>query len=354
MSGKVLLRNVGGNSTYAHNLYSGLAQSGVETLALSSPVRPSGRLGSLADAATDGFGWPLTVTADKADLLHFPADTGALVSGRVPMVATVHGMASLHVPGVRKPMAELVWRSRVGRLISKSAAVITVSHSSARDLSAHFGIAATRLHVIPHGVDHERFHPSSEDDAALLSPLGLPERFVCYLGNLDPRKNLPALLQAFDRPELSALGVPLVVAGGAAWDSAPILAAISGRPHVRYLGRISAELVAPLLRAATLFAFPSRYEGFGLPVLEAMACGTPVVTSDRGSLPEVTGDAALTVSDLSAPVLARALISVLSDEHAANELRERGLINARRFHWKQSVEQHHALFSDLVHQANRS
>lgn len=354
VSGKVLTRNVGGNSTYAQNLYAGLAAAGVETRVLRPPARLPAKLRSVIDATADGFLWPLATGSDDADLLHFPADTGALVAGRVPIVSTVHGMASLHVEAVRKPMAEVAWRTRVGRLIDKSAAVITVSHSSARDLANRFGVEAARLHVIPHGVDHDRFHSDSIRDMHLLASLGLPERFVCYLGNLDPRKNIPALVEAFTVRELSVLGIPLVIAGGTAWDSEPILTAIKASPHVVYLGRIAADLVAPLLRAATVFAFPSRYEGFGLPVLEAMACGTPVVTSDRGSLPEVTGDAAMVTGDLSASGIAKAIHSVLTDDLAAAQLRERGLTNAQRFNWKRSIDHHLNLFTDLARRTHQA
>jgi glycosyltransferase involved in cell wall biosynthesis len=217
--------------------------------------------------------------------------------------------------------------------------VITVSEFSARELHRAFGVPDDRIHVIPHGIDTDRFHPATDGDAELIGPLGLPERFVLFLGSLDPRKNIPLLAEA-----TAELGVELVLAGVPCVGSEQIRG-----PHVRSLGPVGSELVAPLLRIAAVLAFPSSHEGFGLPVVEAMACGTPVVISDRGALPEVAGGAAEVVTDLTGPrELAAALHAVLSDDGHAGDLRERGLVNAARYRWERSALSHRDVFAGLA------
>ncbi|MEV5706128.1 glycosyltransferase family 1 protein [Actinoallomurus sp. NPDC052274] len=349
LTGKVLSRNVGGNTTYTERLYHHLADVGVTADVLLPPG--DGRSGvarALAYAAAEGVVWPRTVDDRHADLLHYPGDTGALVRARVPVVATVHGVPSVRVPGLRRAVWERTWRLRVARLTEVAAAVITVSANSAREIGREFGVPEERLHVVPHGIDTGRFHPDRRADAPLLAPLRLPERFVLHLGNLDPRKNIPALVEAVGRPEISRLGVRLVVAGGPFRGSEPIERLLAVTPHVRYLGQVPAELVAPLMRAASVFALPSSHEGFGLPVVEAMACGTPVVTSDRGALPEVTGGAAHVVTDLGPASIAAALREVLTDDGLTARLRARGEANARRYAWTECARRHLEIFSGLV------
>jgi glycosyltransferase involved in cell wall biosynthesis len=348
LTGKVLRRNVGGNTTYAENLYRWLGRLGVEhTLLIPRGDRLRGPTRQLCYATAEGLVWPRTVDDQNADLLHFPADTGALTRGRVPIVATVHGVPQ-HVPGIRRALWERTWRTRVACLTRAADAVVTVSANSAREIERAFGVPERRLHVVPHGVDTDRFHPDGSADAPLLAQLRLPERFILYLGNLDPRKNIPALVEAVGRPEIAGLDVPLVVAGGPFLGSEPIERLLAASPHVRYLGQIPAAMVGPLLRAAAVFVLPSSHEGFGLPVVEAMACGTPVIASDRGALPEVAGNAAHLLSDLGAASIAVALREVLTDGTAAEELRARGLANAQRFTWSESARRHLEIFTGLL------
>ncbi|GAA2885150.1 hypothetical protein GCM10010517_48720 [Streptosporangium fragile] len=342
MSGKVLRRNVGGNTSYTRTLYASLTAFGIEHEAL---VPPGDGLGGaarqLAYAVADGLLWP--ARPGRADLLHFPADTGALVGSRVPIAATVHGVEDAPVPGLARALWKRTWMARVGRLTRVADAVITVSRHSAGEIGRAFGVPAARLHVIPHGLDAGRFHSRDDGDAALLAPLGLPDRFVLYLGNLDPRKNVTALVEATAR-----LGIPLVAAGGGFLGSGQVERVLAEAPHARYLGQVPHELVAPLMRAAAVFAFPSGHEGFGMPVLEAMACGTPVVTSDRAALPEVAGDAAVLVSDLDARGIAAGLRSVLSDGAAAADLRARGIARSALFSWEESARRHAEVFTALA------
>jgi glycosyltransferase involved in cell wall biosynthesis len=341
VSAKVLRRNVGGNTSYTRTLYAWLARLGVEHEPLVPPGdRLRGGVRQVAYAMADGLVWPLR--PGEVDLLHYPADTGALVGSRVPIAATVHGVEDAPVPGMLRALWKRSWLARVGRLTRVAGAVITVSRHSADEIMRAFHVPAKRLHVIPHGVDANRFHVRDDGDAALLTQLGLPGDFVLYLGNLDPRKNVTALVEA-----TASLAVPLVVAGGGFLGSGPVERTVAEASHVRYLGQVPHELVAPLMRAATVFAFPSGHEGFGMPVLEAMACGTPVVASDRAALPEVAGDAAVLVSDLDAEGIATGLRQVL-DGGSAAELSTRGVARAAGFSWEESARRHAEVFTSLI------
>ncbi|MFI6517247.1 glycosyltransferase family 4 protein [Spirillospora sp. NPDC050679] len=357
VSGSVLDRDVGGTA-YARALYERLRPLGVQA----GPMVPPGGRGpvrALAYALADGLVWPRTATAD---LLHYPAGTGALIPARVPVAATVHGLvphdrpaygpvlnalvpyglAPRRAAGSRRALGERLWLRRVGGVTRVADAVITVSEFSAGEIHRTFGVPARRLHVIPHGVDTGRFHPGGDGDAALLGPLALPPRFVLFLGTSAPCRNVPLLVEATAR-----LGVPLVAAGAAdARDRAAVRALAA--PHVRRLGRVPEGLVAPLLRAAAVLALPSSREGSGLPVLEAMACGTPAVVSDRGALPEIAGGAAQVVRSLTVAGLAAALAEVLEDESYAIGLREQGFGHVRRFTWDAAARRHLEVFRDLV------
>lgn len=349
VSDKAFQSNLGGNTSYTRSVYSTLGHLGVSAQLLSPPW-PSlkGVPRKIAYTFTESLLWPRSRICDRVDLIHYPTDTGAIVRGRVPIVATVHGVENAPVPGMRRALWKQVWLTRVGRLLSIADAAITVSESSAREIEATFGYPVDRLTVIPHGVDHSRFHPSAESDAAVLEQLQLPERFIFYLGNLDPRKNAHLLAQAIDLPALRELNVPLIVAGGSFLGSEALERSLRNHPGVRHLGQVPDAWVAPLMRAASVYVLPSSHEGFGMPVLEAMACGTPVVVSKRAALPEVAGDAGVMVNDLSADVIAKALHSVLTDGTYAAELRQRGLARASRYTWQASAERHLEVFHSVA------
>lgn len=346
VSGRVLDRQVGGNTRYARTIYSGLPDHGVDHEIGRAPGAGS-RLRSAAYAVWEGLVLPNS-SPRGVDVIHYPADTGALVRGRLPVVSTIHGLATLHIDNVRKPAADKLWKTRVSRLAEVSDRIITVSESSARDIASVAPGASAKIVTIPHGIDHERFQPAPQSgDRSEREALGIEGEYFLYLGNLDPRKNIVELCRAAESVFRST-GVPLYVAGAPAWESDEILQAVRETSGVIYLGRVSEEAMLPLLRGATAFCFPSRYEGFGFPVVEAMACGTPVVCSDRGSLAEVAADAALVLEGLDSASIARSMLRVLSESGLAEDLRERGLKNAQRFQWDRSIAQHAAIFQEVA------
>lgn len=340
VAGKVLDRNVGGNSRYADGLYSELRRAGIHVNVLRTRSRLTYRL-------FETFVWPLTMSL--GDVLHYPADTGPIVASRIPSVGTVHGVAALHTTGVRSPRAEALWLWRTGRLVEIADHVITVSESSRSDILRAFDCEPGKITVIPHGIDHNRFRPagSKDDDKAALKHLKLPEGYVLHVGNIEPRKNVTALVAA-SREIHAATGCLTVIAGAPAWDSADILAEIEAARYVRYLGRVSEEVMVPLLRRAAVFCFPSLYEGFGFPVLEAMACGTPVVCSNRGSLPEVAGTAAAMLDSTDGPCIAERVSQLLQDSSARTRLSSLGFEQALKYSWSRSASEHLKIFSQVA------
>lgn len=350
VSGRVYDHHVGGNTRYVRELSSRLVSHDVDYL----PLRPAFRFSLGPPGLQYAFAetqWAVRPPADlDLDLVHFPADTGPLWSRKaIATAVTVHGVASLHLQAVRTPTQERSWRTRVAAAVRNARRVITVSQSSARDVSEVFGIARDSIAVIPHGIDHDRFTPvTARTDQSLVGAFDLPDEFVLYVGNLDPRKNLVALCAAINSLNEAGRNIPLVVAGKAAWNAAPILDAIHQSSHVHYLGPIPEEALAPLLRRASLFAFPSLYEGFGFPVLEAMACGTPVVTSSRGSLSDVAGEAAIIVDPTDISDIARGINTLWESPTARSDFRERGIENASTYSWDASARIHAEVFRECL------
>lgn len=256
----------------------------------------------------------------------------------VPTVWTFHDLIPVLFSHMASLRTRLVfdWATRLA--LRTAAHKIAVSHAAKADLASHYPVDPAQITVAPHGVD-ERFHPQpAATTATLRQRLGLPETFVLYLGSNKPHKNLPALVTAYAR--LPASAPPLVIAG--AWDTryseAQDLAATSGiQSNTRFLGPIDDADLPALYAAATAFVFPSHYEGFGLPVLEAMACGTPVACSNVSSLPEVAGDAALVFDPADTVAMAQTIARLLDEPSLRYDLRSRGLAQAARFAWEQTA-----------------
>ena len=259
------------------------------------------------------------------------------------MVVTVHDLAFRLFPETA-PHGTRSWLARIERTLAKASRIIAVSESTRRDLLELYDVDPGLVSVIPLGVDRARFRPSGRDAIDLVrSRFGLNGPYLLYLGGIEPRKNLQSVLVAFAR-----LGpdVRLVIAGsGVEWNpEGPVLLqkALDSLPpearrRVVRTGYVSEGDKVALLSGAGALVYPSLYEGFGLPVLEAMACGTPVVTSDRSSLPEVAGEGALYVDPGDPEAIAAAIERVLSDGQLRTRLRETGMEQAARFTWEETA-----------------
>lgn len=335
MPGRILEREVGGNTTYTRQIAERLRRQGHEVKAM--PYAKSAPLTAVFETMVG-----LASTKRSADILHYTADTGPFLGTRLPTLVTVHGIASRHTQVARTSAQDRVWRKRVQHAIDAADRVITVSKSSANDIEAEFSIDPSRLSVIPHGIDH--IGSTSGEVSSRVHELIDGAPFLLYLGNIEPRKNLDQLVEAvgFD------LHAPrLVIAGRPAWNFESTMAQIAEAPNVTYLGYVSDAERAILLERCLLFLFPSHYEGFGLPVLEAMSHGAPVLCSNRGSLAEVGGPA-FRLDSLHSRDIRRRIDEVLADDAALAEAREAGPAWSSRYTWASSALAHEQLYKELL------
>ena len=289
------------------------------------------------------------MAARPPDLLFVPAHVLPLIHPRRSVV-TVHDLGYLYYPEAHTQFqnAYLRWSTRYN---ARSAArVLADSQATCDDLVRHYHIPPDKIVVVYPGRD-EDLAPVTDPAAlsAIRARYGLAGRYLLHVGTLQPRKNLIRLLHAFASLLASDAKPPtpdlqLVITGKKGWLYDHLLAEIhklglAAEGRVVLTGYVSDADLPALLSGALAFVFPSLYEGFGLPVIEAMSCGTPVVCSNVSSLPEVAGDAALLVDPLDVASLARALARIVADEGLRRDLRERGLRQASRFSWRQCAQE---------------
>jgi glycosyltransferase involved in cell wall biosynthesis len=276
---------------------------------------------------------PLALLRDRIDVFHSPTGTLPLVAP-CRQVVTIHDLfAAVNPAWFPTPRMAAQLRATQRWAARTASTVIAVSECTRRDVIERFGVAASKVHVIPNGVDRARFAPSNIDAEQVAHRYGVPHPFILCVGSLMPWRNAPRLLEAAARLEMGLLFV-----GRDIWGTDPTarLAAERGWDWARFTGYVDDDALPALYAAARVFAYPSLYEGFGIPPLEAMACGTPVVASTAGALPEVLGDAALLVDPYDIDALAQALDAAA---HDSGGLRQRGFSRAARFSWETTAEQ---------------
>jgi len=296
---------------------------------------------------------------DHADVYHFP-DFVARPVRRGKVVVTVHDLSFARLPETVEPKNRAYLTKKVPASIERADAVIAVSDFTRRELEDLFPASRGKVHVIHHGV-RRLFRPTAEgDERETAARDRVPQRYILAVGTVEPRKNLGVLLDAMAllRRDTAFDDMGLVVAGGRGWLAEDIerrLAAEQRDGRLLRLGYVPDDVLRRLYCGASALAFPTKYEGFGLPALEAMACGLPVVCSNVASLPEVVGDAALLVEDPSAEAFANALRRVLADEPLAADLRRRGLERAAAFTWQNAARQTLAVYRQVTggHDADR-
>lgn len=280
----------------------------------------------------------------RLDIVHDPNGVAPFLLrpyyGGARAVTTVHDLVSYVFPETHTGLTNLLQRRWLPLGLQFADAVVTVSEHSKRDLARYLGIDQGKICVAPCGVS-PHFSPDAEPGEAtrLAERYGVRRPYVLYLGDVQARKNVSGLVSAFALLREALPEYELVVAGAATWKYEQIysrVAELGLTDRVRFTGYVSAEDVPALYRQSALFVFPSLYEGFGRPPLEAMACGTPVVTSNVSSLPEVVGDAALLADPHDHQALARAMERALSDVGLAGDLRALGLERARHFTWERA------------------
>jgi glycosyltransferase involved in cell wall biosynthesis len=306
-----------------------------------------------ARLAWEQTGLPLVAQQVGAEVLHSPHYTMPLRAGR-PVVVTIHDVTFFTQPEVHTAVKGPFFRSAIKTALRRASRCIVPSKATRDELVRVLSADSTLLDVAYHGVDRETFHvPTPAETEHVQIRLGLHgTAYVAFLGMLEPRKNVPGLIRGWvkavsDRDDPPAL----VLAGGTGWDDTIDAALAEVPPHLRVLrpGYLRYTDLRGYLGGALIVAYPSHGEGFGLPVLEAMACGAPVLTTHRLSLPEVGGDA-VAYTDADPDSIAENLTALLDDEPRRQRLSEAGVARAAEFTWTASAEAHLASYARAVAQ----
>lgn len=298
---------------------------------------------------------PILLWRKGFDLLHAPAFVAPVVSP-CPVVITIHDISYLLYPSHFARWWVAYLRSVMPPAIKSAAAIICGSQNSKRDIVRAYGVTGDKVRVVPYGVDHERFHPRAVLDREWAMDRGIRDGYVLHVGTFSYRKNIPILLQAVARLRTRGKwqGRQLVLAGSgntALKGGRQILDSIRDLDlgsDVVLTGHTPDEHMPGLYAHASMLIMPSLYEGFGFPVLEAMASGTPVICSNTSSLPEVGGDAALYFPPSDADLLANAITGLMQDSKLAEQKRNLGLEWARRFTWKETADQTVEVYRDVA------
>jgi glycosyltransferase involved in cell wall biosynthesis len=355
-----------GIGTYIRNVLRGLARLDQQTeyIVLCRPedVEVAGELGpnfrAVAESARpysigEQFRIPLSLVRELAHLLHEPHYVLPPAT-RCRAVVTIHDCIHLmfpqYLPGA---MAYYYARASMWSAVRKADRILTVSETSKRDILKFFDIPPEKVAVIYNAID-ERFlaEPDEEQMDRIRQRYQLDHPFLLYVGNIKPHKNLGRLIEAFARVKNSGHDdLRLVIVGDQVSRYPPLRQAVHRHrldKEVRFLGFQPYDTLAVFYRLSRAFVFPSLYEGFGLPPLEAMACGTPVVTSNVSSLPEVAGGAAILVDPYDPASIADGISRAVTDTALRQELVAKGLARARDFSWTQSVAAIHQIYMDVL------
>lgn len=347
---------LGGNETYISRLLDALGQQEsshefVAYFASEDAAKPW--RGRYENVTVNVYKWssriprlllelPARAAADRLDLLHVQFVSPPVCP--VPVVPLIADISYEYFPQFFDPLEVLQFKASIRWSARRARRILTVSESSKRDLVNTYGVPPDKIDVAHLGVDLQRFRPSTSSDKtkAPSSEYGIREPYLLAVGNLQPRKNLVRLIEAFlelkrERPELPH---SLALVGKAAYRHDEIFRRIQDLglgDQVVFTGYVPDEDLPALYRGAAAFAYPSLYEGFGLPVAEAMACGVPVLTSNLSSMPEVAGDAAVLVDPEDTRSIAAGLLRILTDPRLAAELSEKGFRRARGFTWERTA-----------------
>jgi glycosyltransferase involved in cell wall biosynthesis len=270
---------------------------------------------------------------------------------QVKTVFTLHDLIFRLYPEMHKPLNRWFLTLLMPRFLRAADAVIAVSQHTERDALRFYGLDEAKIHVIYEGVN-PRFCPAPAEDVAHVRQVyALPEHFILSLGTIEPRKNLTALLEAYRHLVDRGSDLRLVIAGLKGWLYRGFfqrLHELGLEDHVVFPGFVPEADLPAFYCAADLFVFPSLYEGFGLPVLEAMACGTAVVSSNAASLPEVAGDAALMVDPHSVADLVQAISALSENENLRQELEAKGPRQATKFSWQKAARETMAVYRSVL------
>jgi glycosyltransferase involved in cell wall biosynthesis len=295
---------------------------------------------------------PQSIRHNQPDLCHFPNNSASL-SCAAPYIVTIHD-ASLFLYSQTHPRSRLLALRLLLPLVARRAtAVITPSKQACQDLIHILKLPPDKVHVI-NGAAPDDFQPLTDpvQQDYLRQKYDLPPQFILYVGTIEPRKNLVRLVRAVRNLHQRGCHVPLFIVGPQGWKMNGVLEQeIKTMPEpelVRYLGYVAQADLPGIYSLATVFAFPSLYEGFGLPPLEAMSCGTAVLTSQASAMAEVCGDAAYLIDPYNEEDISDGLHQLLSDSAQRNNLQARGLQRASQFSWKRTAQETADLYQQVL------
>ncbi|MBI5300776.1 MAG: glycosyltransferase family 4 protein [Chloroflexi bacterium] len=295
--------------------------------------------------------FPLLIRRYRLDVVHSPHYTMPVVAPCAKVV-TFHDMTFFLHPEAHLFYKLIFFRGMIPVSSRYADALIAISQNTRADMLRLLPVNPTKLFTIPYGIA-PIFRPMPKaDQEAALRKYDLPVQFILYVGNLEPRKNLPMLLRAFAALVRRGLPHSLVLAGSRGWMDEEVFATLRelNLGHRVFLpGYIPQAELPALYSAASLFVYASRYEGFGLPVLEAMACGAPVITSNVASMPEIAGDAGVLVQPDDQAGLTDAMARVLSDQELRARLAREGLARSKIFSWERAAEETLAVYARVAH-----
>jgi len=356
-----------GNEVYARNIASAMARAGKNHEMVIFVTRPSALTEaralpncSLVAVPSSpflrlGLAIPYQVWHRKADLLHVTYVAPPILGK--PFVVTVHDVSFERFPEFFGLRDLAVLKSLVPMTVRRAHRVIAVSHFTKQEIIDVYRIPESKVVVIHEAADATLGpYPQASEIDRVRAKYGIHGEYILYVGNIQKRKNIARLLRAFSAVQArSDLPLQLVVAGqetGRAEHLGEIERNLCRQGQVRFLGFVPQEDMAPLYSGALVFAYPSLYEGFGLPVVEAMACGTPVLTSNSSALAEVAGDSAMLVDPLSVEDIARGLLTIVTDADLRHRLSNAGRENVCRFSWETSARKTLEVYEQVMSESH--
>lgn len=354
-------RQTGGIGRYTAELAAALAQQGVTVFPLWAGARPPQAGGvslpgayllpGLLTVGQAGIAWQAQRLG--LDLVHDPTGAMPHMLTRVRHVAILHDVIPYVYPETSTRLDWLIYRLWLPLAVRRLDALITISTASRNDILKYLSVDAKKLTIIPLAAATSYRPLNREVVDQVLHRYGVQQPFILTVSSLESRKNLSRLLEAYAQLRNWSTRWSLVIVGARKWKYSEIFATVRRlelEPHVLFTGYVEEADLPAFYNGADLFVFPSLYEGFGLPVVEAMACGTPVITSNVSSLPEVAGDAALLIDPYDVTQIAHAMALALTQPTLAAMMKSKGMARAAQFSWERTARETLSVYEQIMKQ----